>query len=144
MRQDQTSRPAPSTATDRFHHPDGFAVDVIEEDDGVVVVALGGEIDVVAVDELRQAVRKAASRSRRLVIDMTEMTFIDSSGLGVIARAHREFGQLREAIVLRSPNAAARRVLAISGIDRLVTIDDATIDGAGKLRGWDPNPEPSG
>ena len=95
----------------------------VVEVDGAVVVAVRGEIDLVTADELTAAVRLAACRSRRLVIDMAELTFMDSSGLGIIATAYRELGQLREAIVLRSPNPATRRLLSISGIDRLVTIE---------------------
>lgn len=95
----------------------------VVESDGVVVVAVSGEMDLGTADELAAAVRLAVCRSRRLVIDMAEMTFIDSSGLGIIATAYRELGQLRETIVLRSPNAAARRILNISGIERLVTIE---------------------
>jgi anti-anti-sigma factor len=99
-----------------------FDARVVEEG-GSVVVEVSGEVDLAVVDALWDAIEQAASRSARLVLDLRDMTFIDSSGLGVLVRAHLKMGQVREAVVLRSPNAAARRILDISGIDNLVTID---------------------
>lgn len=96
----------------------------VVDDSGQIVVAVSGEIDLSTGEELWQAIQEATTRSRRLVIDLRETTFIDSSGLAVLVRAHQHLGQIREAVVLRAPNPSARKVLDISGVDRLLTIED--------------------
>jgi len=100
----------------------GFGARVAERD-GEVVVEVRGEIDLATGEALWRAIEVASSRSRRLVIDLTETTFIDSSGLAILIRAHRLLGQIPGAIVLRGPNPTARKLLDISGLDRLVTVE---------------------
>lgn len=70
-------------------------------------------------------VEQAMARSDRLVIDLTQTTFIDSTGLAVIIRAHRHRGETSEPMVIRSPSAAARKLLSISGVEQLVTIEES-------------------
>jgi anti-anti-sigma factor len=48
---------------------------------------------------------------------------MDSSGLNVLARAHRHAGRLKEAIVLRGPCPMVLRTLKLTGMDELVTIE---------------------
>ncbi len=110
----------------RQHHKSAasaFSAHVVDLH-GQIVVAVSGEIDLSTGDELWAAIEEAATRSPRLVIDLTETTFIDSSGLAVLVRAHHRLGQIPEAVVLRAPSSAARKVLDISGVDRLLTIED--------------------
>ncbi len=101
----------------------GFDVRIADID-GQIVVAVRGEIDLSTDQRLWRAIDEASSRSRRLVIDLSETTFIDSSGLAVLVRAYRHLGQKREAVVFRAPSPTARKVLGISGLDRLVTVED--------------------
>ena len=61
---------------------------------------------------------------RELTIDLSAMSFIDSTGLGVLVgvlkRAREAGGELR----LRGPSRSARKVLEISGLSRIVTVID--------------------
>ncbi|MEO7555177.1 MAG: STAS domain-containing protein [Acidimicrobiales bacterium] len=91
--------------------------------DGQVVVSVSGELDIATADQLWQAIETATQRSRRLVIDLSRTTFIDSTGLSVLVRAHRRLGGAPEALTLRGPSALARKVLDISGISQMVTIE---------------------
>jgi anti-sigma B factor antagonist len=62
-----------------------FDLHVTERDDGVTVVRVAGELDVATAPQLRQeAVRLIAAGRRCLVVDLTEVRFLDSTGLGVI------------------------------------------------------------
>src|SRR4051794_31017515 len=54
----------------------------ISRDGTTATVAAGGEIDLSTVDELRSAVNTAAEGAERLLLDLTDVEFIDSAGLG--------------------------------------------------------------
>ena len=67
------------------------------DDDGVCVLALGGEIDLQFAPVLRTVLEeKGSGRCGALVLDLSEVTFIDSSGIAAI------IGHLREAAQSRS------------------------------------------
>lgn len=85
---------------------------------GACVVTLGGELDLYNADSVRRALIEAAAGSpERIVVDLGEVEFIDSTGLGVLieARAKLENGR---AFLLASPGIETRRALEISGLDR--------------------------
>jgi anti-sigma B factor antagonist len=89
---------------------------------GVPVVAAPEEIDASNADWLRAVLLEAACRGHgTFVVDMTRTQFCDSSGLGVLVRAHNravaEGGELRLVI---PASAMVLRVFALTGIDRLI------------------------
>lgn len=79
--------------------------------------------------QLWEVVQEGLLAGRRLVIDLTETTFMDSSGLNVLARAHRHAGRLKEAIVLRGPCPTVLRTLKLTGMAELVTIEPTSSRG---------------
>src|SRR3954465_912467 len=104
----------------------GWAVDRIDVHvaalDGQAVVEVAGEIDLVTAALFWRGIESALAQSDRLVIDLRETSFIDSSGIKVLIRAFRRVGQVPEALVVQ-PSATARRVLAIAGLDTIFGID---------------------
>jgi anti-anti-sigma factor len=105
----------------------------IRDEDGFVVLALRGEIDIAVQDALRDAVDEAVAGARRLTIDLGRVTFMGAVGVGEIVRAHQALGQLKEAVTLRSVPASLRKVLAITGLDRLVSIQPERVIGGLEL-----------
>ena len=94
----------------------------IEMVNGVPVVAAPAEIDISNADCLDAVLREAAARGHaRFVVDLTGTTFCASSGIGVLARAHKralaDGGELRLVI---PASAAVLRVFAITGIDQVI------------------------
>ena len=87
-----------------------------------------GELDMLLADELRiewlSAVRQL--RPDRLVIDLSDVTFIDSSGLGLIVALHKLQKQHEGVVVLTAPQRLVRRVLGLSGIDQVIEVLVAT------------------
>jgi|tagenome__1003787_1003787.scaffolds.fasta_scaffold18728147_2 anti-anti-sigma factor len=67
--------------------PGPFRVDTRQNGDGVVL-ALEGELDLAGEGVLEQAVQSARVAGGKLTIDLTELHFIDSSGLRVLVRLH--------------------------------------------------------
>jgi anti-anti-sigma factor len=82
--------------------------------DGVIVAI--GDIDVAGGPLVDAAILDRESQLP-VVIDLTEVTFIDSSGLRSLLSASRRAGERGTEVVLRSPSAAVRRLLAITGTE---------------------------
>lgn len=104
------------------------------------IVGLRGELDLAAADELRARLRAAChATENRLIIDLAELTFIDSTGLSILVDFHEKTRQAGGAMVLVAPPPSVVRVLDITGLDKyLLTADrlaDAIAAVAGASRG---------
>jgi anti-sigma B factor antagonist len=100
----------------------------VEARDEVVVMRLGGELDLYNAEDIRAALLKAiAAEPRRIVIDMTAVEFVDSTALGVLIEARSRLGQ--DSLRLAAPRPETRRTLQVSGLDRHLTVHD-TVDEA--------------
>jgi anti-sigma B factor antagonist len=83
---------------------------------GFVVVAAHGEVDLDTAAGLDQAVRTALRSCPHLVVDLTQVSFIDSSGLGVLVGARRMATALGGEVSLVHPPALVQRILAGTGL----------------------------
>lgn len=106
------------------------SVSTSKTDGDVTVVAVTGEVDVYTAPTLRQHLRDATGEGvKRVVVDMTEVKFLDSTGLGVLVGA---MGRIRESdgdmrLVVTSDHIL--KVLRITGLDALIPVDES-IDAA--------------
>lgn len=92
------------------------------------VVTLRGEIDIYNSSRVQDGLEEAcAGDPERIVIDLGEVGFIDSTALGVLIEAGRKLGDPR-ALVLAAPGLETRRALEISGLDRHFTLRDSVQD----------------
>ena len=100
---------------------------------GLPIVALAGELDLSQVGVVEQALRGAErARPNTLVLDLSGLTFLDSSGLRLVLEADRRARvEGRRLAVVPGPEAV-HRVFLIALLDkRLEFIDDPTGDGGG-------------
>lgn len=104
----------------RAHLADGFGFEArVFEDDGAAVVAVVGEIDMATVGLFRRAIEDACTSSRHVVIDLADTTFIDSSGLAVVMRAHGQLGREAGGVVVRAAPPISR-TFEVSGLGHLI------------------------
>lgn len=89
-----------------------------------VVVAVRGEIDMETAPLLWSCLQEAIPAAReRLVVDLADTTFIDSTALAVFVRAFKRLRHAGADLVLRSPTPTARKVFTITGLDKVMTIE---------------------
>jgi anti-anti-sigma factor len=98
-----------------------------EERDGLVHLALKGELDLSTVGKVQEELRRVeASGPPVLVLDLSKLTFLDSTGLRCLVTADergREAG--RRVVIVRGPDPV-QRVFAITRLEeRLDMVDDA-------------------
>jgi anti-sigma B factor antagonist len=91
--------------------------------DGRTVVQVRGEIDAATCDELAAALTAATRNDTRLELDVSGVTFIDSSGLRTLVLAQQHLGDDRK-LVVRGPDATFKRLLGITGLDAVFEITD--------------------
>jgi anti-anti-sigma factor len=107
---------APPTADDG--HPVARVDDWPEGPGHTVKIA--GELDVSNVESVRPVVdRVATSRPRILTFDLSELRFIDSSGLGLLLSTAKEVGTVQ----LRNPSPSVRRVIEITGVGEVLPLE---------------------
>jgi anti-sigma B factor antagonist len=97
-----------------------------EERDGFVHMALAGELDLSSVAKVQEALRRVeADPPSTLVVDLSKLTFLDSTGLRCIVTAdQRARDEGRRVVIVRGPDAV-QRVFAITRLEeRLEMVDD--------------------
>ncbi|MBD2899558.1 STAS domain-containing protein [Spirillospora sp. NPDC000708] len=103
----------------------GASFDVAEHE-GWTVVTVEGELDLGTAGTLDEHLSKAigAEERPRIVVDVTRMTFCDSSGLNVLIRASKRIAALQGRFVLVRPTERVRNVLRVTGLERVFDIRD--------------------
>ena len=92
-------------------------------DDETHVIAVTGEIDLFTAPEFKQRMSALIDAGRsRLVVDLSETTFIDSSSLGVLIGAHRRLKLRGGALLVVSDNEAITKTYKITGLDGVFTL----------------------
>ncbi len=98
------------------------------------VVSVNGELDIATAPQLVAALDEAADRhADRVVVNLLGTSFIDSTGLTTLLRAHKRFetnGSDTFAIVCGPGNVEVRRVIDLMGFDAVFTIHE-TLAAAG-------------
>jgi anti-sigma B factor antagonist len=77
-----------------------------------ILIAPEGEIDIARISEFRDALSDASrSDAARLVVDLSQVSFIDSSGLGALVELHHRLGRGRRQLAVVAPGGTAAAVL---------------------------------
>jgi anti-anti-sigma factor len=110
---------------------DLVGVEIEQRDDDVVVARLTGELDISAADRTGKKIAEAVpSSARGLVVDMSELEFMDSSGVSMLFTLARQVGSHRQQLrVVAPPGRPVSRVLQIVEFERAAPVD-ADVDSA--------------
>ncbi|GGQ32888.1 hypothetical protein GCM10010266_65040 [Streptomyces griseomycini] len=114
----ETPRLKPEQA-DQAQQPGGLSITATATD-GIRVLTAVGEIDHHTGDRLRQALDVTGTAQPRIVIDLRQVTFLDSSGINLLISAHQHITQAGGRLRLADPTTPVQRVLSLVGIDALI------------------------
>jgi anti-anti-sigma factor len=110
---------------------DLVGVEIEQRDDDVVVARLSGELDISAAERTGMKIADAVpSSARGLVVDMSGLEFMDSSGVSMLFTLARQVGSHRQQLrVVAPPGRPVSRVLQIVEFERAAPVD-ADVDSA--------------
>jgi anti-anti-sigma factor len=96
---------------------------------GVVVAEVRGEIDLTSAYALEEALTAAAAESGddggaapRVVVDLAEVTFMDSSGLNALLRTHRAVQARGGTLALAGAQQTVARLLEMTGLEEVIPV----------------------
>lgn len=104
-------------------HP-GFSATLVHLDGSAIVVLLG-ELDMSTVSYLEGVVHPLITNGPDdLVLDPSGLSFIDSTGITVLVRAHKQLHDLGRRLVLRSPRTIVSKALEVTSLTDYLNIVD--------------------
>lgn len=113
---------------------DALSVDIKSEHNGnAIMYRLHGSLDLATAPSLRAALVEAANEGKHdIIVDLTELEFLDSTGLGALIGAHRRALENNGRVRLIIRDGAISRLLNITGLMRIfavyATVEDALED----------------
>lgn len=91
-------------------------------------VSVRGRLDVTTVADVRELLHSAVDHGvGDLHIDLTDLELVDATGLGLLLGAHRRAGRVGRRLVLHAVPARVHRLLLVTRLDRVLTLDDAAV-----------------
>ncbi len=94
----------------------------ITEDDGTLLVRLHGDIDLEHADGVRDRLLDCVARGKDLRVDLSQVDYIDSSGIATLVEALQLAKDNGTALVLAAVSTQAQRVLKLARLDKVFTI----------------------
>jgi anti-sigma B factor antagonist len=103
--------------------PPDFAVTEHPIDDQRHVLAVRGEIDLFTAPELKQVLAESIEAGRiRIIVDLTDTTFLDSTALGVLIGAVKRLRSREGALAIVNTDENIAKTFEITGLDQIFTI----------------------
>lgn len=93
-----------------------FQIEEARDPAGVLRLKLLGELDLATVPILHQRLASASERKESVILDLSELEFIDSSGLRVLITAHADASRDGWSLRFTEPGDRIRRVFVVAGV----------------------------
>ncbi|MGH3655312.1 MAG: STAS domain-containing protein, partial [Micromonosporaceae bacterium] len=87
-----------------------------------VVIGLSGDLDLATAPELRTALLEALTERDNIVVDMSDLRFLDSTGLGVLVRVHKKAKALNGVVAFAAVPGNVVKILEVTCLDRVFPV----------------------
>ena len=97
----------------------------LECNDSTVTAYLDGELDHHSTKSIREEIDETIERvkPKELLLDFKDVTFMDSSGIGLVMGRYRGMQLLNGRLFVKNASLQIRKVMKLAGLDGLATID---------------------
>jgi anti-sigma B factor antagonist len=112
--------PRPSGGSDQ----NGFVpltVHIEDSDGGASIVAIAGELDLSTIRRMEAPLLEQLDQRRAVLVDLSRLSFIDSTGIGVLIKAHRVSNGTPMHVIIGADSQPGR-VFQIAGIERALRV----------------------
>lgn len=96
----------------------------LEAKEDTIIAYLEGELDHHAAKDIRQAIDDAVTRQKpqRLVLDFQNVSFMDSSGIGLVMGRYRLLHSYNAELLVANTSPQITKVMKLAGLDRLAEL----------------------
>ena len=101
----------------------------IKDENGTTVVAFEGEVDLESSPEARRILLDCLGRTSSLLVDLSAVTYIDSSGIASLVESFQNARKAGRHFALVAVSGSVSSVLRLSRLDKVFTIYDTLEDG---------------
>ena len=102
----------------------------------VSVVGVDGEVDVHSAPQLREGITaQLGSDARAVVVDLTQVAFLDSTGLGALVSARTAAGEKGVALPIVCTSARILKLFTITGLDGVFDIHESVDSAVASVAG---------
>ncbi|AQS71209.1 STAS domain-containing protein [Streptomyces pactum] len=116
-----------------------LSVEVTLPREEVALLKVEGYLDVDTATEFQHHLANQLHHGRRhFLLDLSEVPFMDSSGMNIILRVYQEARELPGSVHIISPTAAVRRVLDLTGVSITVPVSESIDEALARV---DARPE---
>ncbi|HEY3266314.1 MAG TPA: STAS domain-containing protein [Armatimonadota bacterium] len=113
-----------------------FSVSAQPTNNGVSVISVRGEVDVYTAPKLREEIhRRMDDGAIRLVVDLADVAYMDSSGLGVLIGALKRAREAEGDLIVAAPNPRIARILDVTGLSRIFNVHPTVADAVQAVKG---------
>ncbi|MGC9665629.1 STAS domain-containing protein [Planosporangium sp. 12N6] len=99
--------------------------ELASELDGGTVLRIHGELDISTAEQLRRVAAPYLAAGGRLVLDLSRVTFCDSTGLAVLVGFHKRLAAVGGGLELYAPVQRVQHLLNITGLNRVFPVRTA-------------------
>ena len=95
------------------------------EENRTLTASVSGELDHHRAKEIMEELSRQidVALPRKLILDLSELTFTDSSGIAVVLRTFQKMRQIQGSLVVQRIPEQAHRVFLAAGLDKMISLD---------------------
>ncbi|MER7575872.1 STAS domain-containing protein [Streptomyces sp. NPDC057806] len=101
---------------------------VVDTRGPLAVAALAGELDHHTLTRLAPQTYELAAAHHRLVLDLSGVTFCDSSGLNMLLQLHHSVSEEDGWLAVAAPPSQTLRLMTLTGADRVIRVHDSVAE----------------
>ncbi|MFJ7772781.1 STAS domain-containing protein [Streptomyces sp. NPDC097107] len=119
-----------------------LSVEVTLPREEVALLTVEGYLDVDTATELQHHLANQLHHGRRhFLLDLSEVPFMDSSGMNIILRVYQEARELPGSVHIISPAPAVRRVLDLTGVSLTVPVSESIDEALSRVDAQPAGPQ---
>ena len=93
------------------------------------MVSIRGEIDIYSIEKFRESIEeKIKTQASEIILDCSELSYMDSTGMGVLIELRNKTKELGQKIIMMNPRPNIRKLLALTGVDKIIEIVDNPVN----------------
>ena len=103
-----------------------FELGVKQNDNQLSVITIEGEIDIYSAPDFKEKLYTIIGEGNRdVVLECSNLSYIDSTGLGILVGVLKRIKEQNHNIVIKNPRNTIRKLFKITGLDKVFIIEEA-------------------